>query len=149
MGWFKQKKKHKLQELFCLKLSNSGDTLKLLRPSHSRKTMSGWTNYPGMVTLQKIIVRLMGYRGSKSVTTLSITVKEQRVDGSWHISVFKGYSKRFRKKFINRPLRGPCIILLEGLKGGRIYFFLQISLLQLAGYYEVALLHPPSGRGSL
>jgi len=44
--------------------------------------MSGWTNYPGMVTLQKIIVRLMGYRGSKSVTTLSITVKEQRVDGS-------------------------------------------------------------------
>jgi hypothetical protein len=46
-------------------------------------------------------------------------------------SFVKVYSKRFRKKIINL----------------RIYYFLQISLLQLAGYYKVDLLHPPSGRG--
>ena len=64
---------------FWLKLPNSGDTLKLLISSYSRKAISGWSNDPGMVTSQKIDENQMGYRGSKSVTN---TVKEQRVDGS-------------------------------------------------------------------
>ena len=69
----------------------------------------------------------MGYRGSKSVTTLSITVKEQRVDGSWHISVFKGYSKRFRKKFINL----------------RIYFFFADKPVTIGGVLRSGSSTPP------
>lgn len=68
--------------LLCLKLSNSGDTLKLIIPSHIRKAMSGQNNYLGMVTSNNMIENEMGYRGSKSVS-LSYTVKEQRVDGSY------------------------------------------------------------------
>jgi len=69
---------------FCycgLKLSNSGDTLKLMVPNFSRKATSGWSNYSCTVTSHKMIEREMGNRGSKSVKFLR-TVKEQRVDGS-------------------------------------------------------------------
>lgn len=48
------------------KLSNSRDTLKFLVPNHVWKYMSGWINYSGMVTSQKMIEREMGNRGSKS-----------------------------------------------------------------------------------
>ena len=37
-----------------VKLSNSGDTLKLLIPNYSRKAISGWSNYSCMVISQKI-----------------------------------------------------------------------------------------------
>jgi hypothetical protein len=71
----------------CLKLSNSGDVLKLLVPSLYWKILSGWTNYSEMVTSQKMSENEMGYRGSKSEYQLpqpkDISVKEQRVDGSW------------------------------------------------------------------
>jgi len=54
-------------------------------PSYSRKAISGWTNYSGMVTSHKMSENEMGYRGSKSVFTIpKNTVKEQRVDGSWY-----------------------------------------------------------------
>nr|YP_010146936.1 hypothetical protein K4014_mgp31 [Cyclocybe aegerita]QQP21445.1 hypothetical protein [Cyclocybe aegerita] len=69
-----------------VKLSNSGDTLKLLIPSYIRKAISGWTNYSCMVTSQKMSENEMGYRGSKSEfhnpQPIEISVKEQRVDGS-------------------------------------------------------------------
>jgi hypothetical protein len=69
------------------KLSNSGDILKLLIPSYSRKWISGWTNHSGMVTSQKMSENEMGYRGSKSsiqdLNLEKIDVKEQRVDGSY------------------------------------------------------------------
>ena len=49
-------------------LPNSGDTLKLLIPSHCRKAMSGQSNYPCMVISQKISCnKEMDYRGSKSL----------------------------------------------------------------------------------
>ena len=66
--------------LMCLKLSNSGDTLKLMIPSYSRKAVSGQNNYLGMVTSHKMNENEMGYRGSKSECNTS--EKEQRVDGS-------------------------------------------------------------------
>ena len=65
-----------------VKLSNSGDTLKLMVPSYSRKAISGQNNYLGMVTSHKMNENEMGYRGSKS-DFLVESVKEQRVDGSW------------------------------------------------------------------
>jgi hypothetical protein len=67
----------------CLKLSNSGDTLKHIVPSHIRKIMSGQNNYLGMVISYMMNESEMGYRGSKSV--FNNTVKEQRVDGSYSI----------------------------------------------------------------
>ena len=67
------------------KLSNSGDTLKLMIPNYSRKIISGQHNYLGMVTSHKMKQNEMGNRGSKSVLVPSNTVKEQRVDGSWFI----------------------------------------------------------------
>ena len=76
--------------LLCLKLSNSGDTLKLLIPNYIRKYISGQNNYLGMVTSYMISENKMGYRGSKLVLLNSI-VKEQRVDDSYLAS--KSYSK--------------------------------------------------------
>ena len=67
------------------KLPNSGDSLKLLIPSYSRKAISGWSNYSGKVTSLKIGENQMDNRGSKSAICESIAVKEQRVDGSWSI----------------------------------------------------------------
>ena len=48
------------------KLSNSGDTLKNIVPSHSRKVMSGWSNYSCTVTSYIMMETEMGNRGSKS-----------------------------------------------------------------------------------
>ena len=84
----------------CPKLSNSGDTLKLMIPNYIRKYLSGQTNYLGKVTSHKMSENKMGYRGSKSGI---MPVKEQRVDDSWFIkkikiNKFKVYSNGFRKK---------------------------------------------------
>nr|QJQ35455.1 LAGLIDADG endonuclease [Fusarium anthophilum] len=65
------------------KLSNSGEPLKLLVLSHIWKYMSGWINYSGIVTSQKMSENKMGNRGSKSIVFKNIVVKEQRVNGSW------------------------------------------------------------------
>ena len=67
------------------KLSNSGDILKLKVPSYSRKAISGWSNYSGMVTSLKMSENEMGNHGSKSIIVKNMVVKEQRVDGSWSI----------------------------------------------------------------
>ena len=80
----------------CLKLSNSGDALKSLIPSSVWKYISGWSNYSDMVTIQEMIDKEMGYRGSKSALNIVNcggaaiinnnrlgVVKEQRVDGSY------------------------------------------------------------------
>lgn len=51
------------------------------------KNICGWSNYSGKVTSHKISENEMGYRGSKSEFLIpqpkEISVKEQRVDGSW------------------------------------------------------------------
>jgi hypothetical protein len=73
------------QNTTWVKLSNSGDTLELQVPSYIRKDISGWTNYSCTVTSLKASEKNVGYRGSKSVNIdRNITVKEQRVDGSWY-----------------------------------------------------------------
>jgi len=54
--------------------------------------MSGWTNYSGMVTSQNIYESSIGNRGSKSVKCKSLTVKEQRVDGSCIKYINKKYN---------------------------------------------------------
>jgi len=51
-------------------------------PSNSRKAISGWTNYSGMVISHNMSENEMGNRGSKSASSQA-AVKEQRVDGSW------------------------------------------------------------------
>ena len=51
---------------FGFKLSNSGEALKLMGPSYSRKAISGWSNYSCTVTSHKIDENKMGDRGSKS-----------------------------------------------------------------------------------
>jgi len=77
------------------KLPNSGNSLKLLVPSHIWKYIGGWSNYSGMVTSQKIYESLMGNRGSKSNKINTLFVKEQRVDGS-----YIGYLGASSKKII-------------------------------------------------
>ncbi len=64
------------------KLPNSGKLLKLLVPSCSWKTISGWSNYLGKVISRKICENKMDNRGSKSTIQKNIVVKEQRVYGS-------------------------------------------------------------------
>jgi len=121
--------------LLCLILSNSGDTLKLLVPSYSRKTKCGWTNYSGFffdyfagfvlvlnnrknkVISQKIIESAMGYRGSKSVTDIliltgqkSVAVKEQRVDGSRYFPKYlrctlMGFERNYQARVLSNQIR--------------------------------------------
>jgi group I intron endonuclease len=67
------------------KLSNSGEALKLMIPSHNINIMSGWSNDPCTVTSRKIDEKKMGNRGSKSNPHKRM-VKEQRVDGNWCIA---------------------------------------------------------------
>jgi len=68
--------------LLWVKLSNSGNPLKLLIPTSTRKIWKGWTNHSCKVISQKISEKIMGNRGSKSVICKSVAVKEQRIDGS-------------------------------------------------------------------
>ena len=78
----------------AVKLSNSGNTLKLIVPSGIRKVICGQINYLGMVTSYKMSENEMGYRGSKSSLfnynsqplIINKGVKEQRVDGSWRLN---------------------------------------------------------------
>ena len=70
-----------------VKLSNSGDPLKLLIPSYIWKVISGWTNHSCKVKSQKMPEKKMGNRGSKSVVCKNAIVKEQRVYGSWCIKL--------------------------------------------------------------
>nr|QCI56457.1 hypothetical protein [Hypsizygus marmoreus] len=96
-----------------IKLPNSGDTLKLLVPNCSWKTISGWTNLSGMVTSQKISENEMGYRGSKSDFNSKVkSVKEQRVDGSWCINRFlhlrytlMGFERNYQVKILSKQLK--------------------------------------------
>jgi hypothetical protein len=79
-----------ITSFMAVKLSNSGDTLKNIIPSYSRKAISGQNNYLGMVTSYIMKETEMGYRGSKSSLFKFYSqlinkykgVKEQRVDGS-------------------------------------------------------------------
>ena len=97
--------------LLCLKLSNSGNTLKLMVPSYIRKGISGWINHPCTVISHKMSENKMGYRGSKSVF-LSDTVKEQRVDGSYLGEIqspklrctLMGFERNYQFKVLSKQL---------------------------------------------
>ena len=95
----------------CPKLPNSGEALKLIIPSLIRKYLSGQNNYLGMVTSHKISENKIGYRGSKSGI---ISVKEQRVDGSWFIKQTKiinlrctlmGFERDYQVKILSKQLK--------------------------------------------
>ena len=67
-----------------LKLSNSGEALKLWLPLNGTKAICKWINNSLMVTTSKMMETEIGNRGSKSIIhTLVIIVNEQRVDDSW------------------------------------------------------------------
>ena len=73
----------------CLKLSNSGNALKLWLPQNGTKAICKWINNPFAVKIPNIVETEIGNHGSKSIIVVSIThtfviiVNEQRVDGSW------------------------------------------------------------------
>ena len=111
------------KSLIWEKLSNSGDTLKLIIPSHNRKVMSGQSNYLGMVTSYKMSENEMGNRGSKSEIQRpqanDISVKEQRIEGSWFIrSILKlnmnlrfilmGLERDYQIKILSKQLKNYC-----------------------------------------
>ena len=86
-------------------LSNYGDLLKFLIPSHNRKVIGGRNNYSCTVTSQKISENKMENRVSKSVRGETSTVKEQRVDGSYiNKLMLRGTLKGLE---INYPIRIP------------------------------------------
>ena len=71
------------KSLMGIKLPNSGNPLELQVPSYTRKGISGWNNHSCTVRILKASEKNVGNRGSKSVIRENITVKEQRVYGSW------------------------------------------------------------------
>jgi hypothetical protein len=92
------------------KLSNSGDTLKLMEPNYSWKTVSGWSNYSGKVTNHKMSENKMGDRGSKS-DFITKFVKEQRVNGNWcginnsHLRcTLMGFERNYQVKNLSNQL---------------------------------------------
>jgi len=103
---------------FGFKLPNSGDNLKLMVPSYSRKVISGWSNDSGTVTSHKMIENEMGYRGSKSSVfklnnpLIATGVKEQRVDGNWCINpklmhlrcTLMGFERNYQIKIPSKQL---------------------------------------------
>jgi hypothetical protein len=108
--------------LLWVKLSNSGNILKLLVPNYSRKTISGQNNYLGRVTSQKMSENEMGYRGSKSKYNFNNKpiqnknynfVKEQRVDGSYFINknfmilrcTLMGFERNYPVKIPSKQLK--------------------------------------------
>ena len=113
------------------KLSNSGEVLKLLIPNYILNSMSGWTNYSGKVTSQKMSENEMGNRGSKSETKM-ISVKEQRVDGSRY--------KRSNLKF-NKSLYYTTTILSKSKNGVFKYnpMRLRCTLMNCESNYHVKI----------
>nr|YP_009364295.1 LAGLIDADG endonuclease [Ophiocordyceps sinensis]ARF03421.1 LAGLIDADG endonuclease [Ophiocordyceps sinensis] len=103
------------------KLSNSGDTLKLLVPSYSWKAISGWTNHSCKVISQKISEKNVGNRGSKSVICETITVKEQRVNGSWSNKQLKDLRYTLTGFEINRWASNPS----NQIRNSRLYSTLE------------------------
>ena len=73
----------------CLKLSNSGNALKIWVPQKGIKAICKLINNPFAVTIPNIMETEIGNHGSKSIIVVSVTytfviiVKEQRVNGSW------------------------------------------------------------------
>ena len=73
----------------CLKLSNSGNALKLWVPQNGIKAICKWINNPFAVTILKMMETEIGNRGSKLIIVVCsshifvIIINEQRVDGSW------------------------------------------------------------------
>jgi len=99
-------------------LSNSGEPLKLMVPSYSRKAISGWSNYPCTVISQKIDEKKMGNRGSKSDFIIE-SVKEQRVDGSrckkpLHLrGTLMGFERNYQIKIPSNQLNKQCYSTLS------------------------------------
>ena len=67
------------------KLPSAGEILKPRVPSRIWKYIGGWTNHLCVVISLRIIERAIDNHGSKSVICETITVKEQRVNGSWEV----------------------------------------------------------------
>ena len=100
-----------------------------------------------MVTSQKIIERKMDNRGSKS--DIYMSVKEQRVDGSWYKRnsfVFKVYSNGYRKilssqnPFLANIYTGFSRSLQRGISSISIKkkpALLQVS--QIKSYFSISL----------
>ena len=88
------------------KLPNSGEALKLLVPNLEWKFGGGKSNDFYKVTSQKMSENEMGDRGSKSVICKSITVKEQRVDGSYIDSNLKSKNTLINNSMLRCTLTG-------------------------------------------
>ena len=95
--------------LWWVKLSNSGELLKLMIPNYIWKFICGWTNYSCMVTSQKISEKKVDNRGSKSGFNMN-SVKEQRVNGNWWIKLIylrytlMGFERNYRIKNPSKQL---------------------------------------------
>ncbi len=84
------------------KLSNSGDTLKLMIPNYIRKIICGWSNKSCKGIIHKMNESEMSYRGSKSLSLkFNESVKEQRVNGSWCINYNLKTYKHLRYTLFN------------------------------------------------
>ena len=78
----------------CIRAKLRGSPKALVTKVVEETLQPAWLMTQGTVTSLKMKVTEMGDRGSKSVIGESITVKEQRVDGS---SIFNKYCKVYSK----------------------------------------------------
>nr|QDG01242.1 LAGLIDADG endonuclease [Scytalidium sp.] len=99
------------KSLMGIKLPNSGKPLELQVPSYIWKVISGWTNHSCKVISLKASEKNVGNRGSKSVICENLTVKEQRVDGSYIKDTnlmlrctLTGFERNYRIKILTTQL---------------------------------------------
>ena len=121
----------------CLKLSNSGNALKLWVPQNGIKAICKWINNRFAVTILKMMETEIGNRGSKLIIVVCpshifvIIINEQRVYGSW----WKKY------KNTSHPIMLKC------------FFHLRCTLMDLEINYPVPSLskqiHTSRGNSSL
>lgn len=96
------------------KLSNSGDTLKIIILNQYWKILCGWTNRSGIVISYNMKETKMGYRGSKSFESINrlvinlvlLSVKEQRVDDNWCFNISNLLPRKAMQKHLRCTLMG-------------------------------------------
>lgn len=129
------------------KLSNSGDILKLKVPSSSWKTISGWSNYSGMVTSLKMSENEMDNRGSKStiflvLVSLLVSALSSFTFFILYLFVLLHFNMLF---FSNSSLLSNYLLLRKTFDFNLINFSYSSALLVYVINFEVALLRekPP------
>jgi len=115
-------------------------------PNYIRKDISGWSNDSCMVISHKIDEKKMGNRGSKSELNL-VSVKEQRVDGSWCIGIkmhlrctLMGGKSRYPIKYPSKQLNNRFFSTLINLPVSKLNSWFITGFADAEGCFSISII---------